>query len=605
MRQQKPVCKPPGLLLCGLVGCWLLQASIFKAQTNTTMFHLDRQRTGWNSNETALTPTSVAGTNFGLLWNSPMLDSVTINSTVYAPHLYATPLYIDDVLITALGKYNNRHFSVVFAASSNGWVYAINAFANTTGGPLVSAGTILWKKFLGPPAVVGSVDGGVPLGVLSTPVIDLNTAPPRLYVASQVGSLNPYWKVFAVDIGSGKTIPRWPLAITDGALRPLNQNGPAMFQATTLMSQRGSLNLSNDGSVLYVPFGGYSDHAAGWMVAVDTLTPKLRSAFSGAPSTVATANGGMWGSGGPALDTFGNIYDTTGNSPTGSDNANGTWGESVLVWHAAPSLLQLLGTYTPWNYCQMDTSDIDLGGDSPIIVPDLNPATTSTPHLVAFGSKQGNLYIVDRDHLPGGLTARQACSTDSTTDLSLLPPGPQPQFGARGPLNVFGPYSETGNHTDFAKARTTPAYFQGADGTPYIFYSGATKASDISRDPVPPSVVRLKIVTSAGQPAYLAVDAADTVLKFLSPGSAVVTSNGSATPIVWVLDANLFRTQPLIGSNVPHPILYAIDAMTMNLLWSSPVNLLDVGGKYNTATISRGVVFVGTDRIQAFGLTGP
>jgi len=496
----------PGLMIaCCLIGVPNLRG---QSATNTPMFHLDRQRTGWNSAETVLTPANVGGTKFGLLWNSAVLDSVTINSTVYTPHLYATPLYIDDVLITA-GTYKNRHFSVVFAASSNSFIYAINAFANSTGGPLVSAGKILWKRRLGQPAVVPALDGGVPLGVLATPVIDLNTSPPRLYVACQIAGTNTYWKVFALDIGSGKTISGWPLFIKDAALAPLNQNAPSAFQPAASMSQRGALNLSNDGSVLYVPFGGYSDGAAGWMVAVDTITPKLFSAFSGAPSTAATANGGMWGSGGPALDTSGNVYQTTGNALSGSDNTTGYWGESLLVWHAAPSKLLLLGTYTPWNYCQMDMADIDLGGDSTMIVPDLNPATTSTPHLVSFGSKQGNTYIVDRDHLPGGLSARQACATDSTTDLSLLPPGPQPQFGQRGPLNVFGPYSETKNNVDYAKARTTPAYFQGADGTPYIFYSGSTKASNTSRDPVPPSVVRLKIVTSAGQPAYLAVDASD------------------------------------------------------------------------------------------------
>jgi hypothetical protein len=71
-------------------------------------------------------------------------------------------------------------------------------------------------------------------------------------------------------------------------------------------------------------------------------------------------------------------------------------------------------------------------------------------------------------------------------------------------------------------------------------YSGATKASKTSRDPIPPSVVRLKIVTSAGQQAYLAIDATDSVLKFFSPGSAVVSSENSLNPIVWVLDANLW-----------------------------------------------------------------
>ena len=53
--------------------------------------------------------------------------------------------------------------------------------------------------------------------------------------------------------------------------------------------QRGALNLSPDGGLLYVPFGAYNDLGAGWMVAVDTQTPALASAFAGAPSITAPA----------------------------------------------------------------------------------------------------------------------------------------------------------------------------------------------------------------------------------------------------------------------------------------------------------------------------
>lgn len=113
-------------------------------------FHLNAQRTGWNSLETILAPANVSSTKFGSLWNSVVLDSVSIGSTQYTSHLYATPLYIDDVLITG-GPHANRHFSVIFAASSNGWVYAINAFDNAKGGRRVRAGAILWKKSLDRP----------------------------------------------------------------------------------------------------------------------------------------------------------------------------------------------------------------------------------------------------------------------------------------------------------------------------------------------------------------------------------------------------------------------------------------------------------------------
>lgn len=570
------------------------------AVMNTLTFHLDRQRTGWNRMESVLTPANVSGPSFGPLWDSPVLDSVTIGSTTYSPHLYASPLYVDRVLIAG-GLYGGQEFRAVFAATSNDYVYAINAF-DVAGPRAVPAGTILWSKSLGQPTNFG-LDGGVAIGILSTPIIDLEATPPTMYVVADVtDNSGQVWKVFALDIGSGAILRGWPLVINDASLALVNENGPAKFQSTSAMSQRGALNLSPDGSTLYVPFGGFTDGAAGWLVAVDTSTPSLASAFSGAPSMAAFANAGMWGSGGPAVDLKGYVYETTGNSPVGSMASPGVWGESLLVWN--PGIpLRLAGTYTPWNYCQMDAADTDLGGSSPTIIPELDLSATSTPTLVAFGSKQGNTYIVDRNNLPGRVDQRPPCSTDPSSDTSLIPPGPRPQFGVAGPLNVFGPYSESFTQGDYAKMRTTPAYFQSSDDTNYLFVAGATKKCESCREPVPPGLARLHIVATPSQPAYLSLDAADNFLSLFSPGPPVISSSASDNAIAWLLDANVYRSASLVGSSVPHPVLYAIDATTMRLLWSSTPGQLNLGGKYNHVTIARGVVFVGTDRIQAFGLT--
>jgi hypothetical protein len=574
-------------------GCIFCAAAAAYGQYNVLTFHGNPQRTGWISEETILTPARVSSGAFGPIWNSPQLDPVTVGGVTYPPHLYASPLYVDRVKMSG-GSYAGSFFQVVYAASSNGFVYAVNASARERGN-YVPPGTILWKTSLNTPT--GSLDAGIPFGVLGTQAIDLNAQPARLYVASADAVQG--WQVFALDITSGKILPGWPLTINNATLAPINQNGSASWQGTAQQSQRGGLNLSPDGRLLYVPFGAYNDLATGWMVSVDTVTPAIASAFSGAPSSVASANAGMWASGGPAVDEQGNVFSTTGNGTTDTTNVPGYWGQSVLMWGpGAP--LKLAGTYTPWNYCQMDLDDADLSGSAVVILPDRATLTT-TPHLITFGGKQGNQYLVDRDHMPGSLVSRLPCGTDSTLDKSLMPPGPQPQFGQRGPLNVFGPYSEVDDSVDYAKGRSTAAFFRAGDGSNFLYVTGSSKAAADSVVTVPPCIVKLRIVLSPGSPAYLAVEASENMLGFLSPGSPWVTSNGANDAIVWVLCANLGRSASLADPAAPHPILYALDPVTLKELWSSTPSMLNVGGKYNTPGFGRGTVFVGTDRIQAFG----
>jgi hypothetical protein len=81
-----------------------------------------------------------------------------------------------------------------------------------------------------------------------------------------------------------------------------------------------------------------------------------------------------------------------------------------------------------------------------------------------------------------------------------------------------------------------------------------------------------------------------------------VTSNGGNDAIVWILVGNVGRSTPLVGLNVPHPVLYALDPSSLHALWISTPSMLQVGGKYNTPAFGPGMVFVGTDRIQTFGI---
>jgi outer membrane protein assembly factor BamB len=165
---------------------------------------------------------------------------------------------------------------------------------------------------------------------------------------------------------------------------------------------------------------------------------------------------------------------------------------------------------------------------------------------------------------------------------------------------VFGPYSELYGQLDHAKMRSKLAYFRAADGTSFLFASGSTKAAEDSTQSVPPSLARLRIIATPGQPPWLELTAVNDEVTFINPGSPVVTSNGTRDVVVWVIDEHAPRVASLLDPTTPHPVLYAFDGETLALIWRSEPDALALAGKYSTPVIAHGQVLVGTDRIQAF-----
>ncbi len=157
---------------------------------------------------------------------------------------------------------------------------------------------------------------------------------------------------------------------------------------------------------------------------------------------------------------------------------------------------------------------------------------------------------------------------------------------------------------NYGRSRTTPSTFIGPDGSYYVVWTGSEKLTDSSTIPTAPGVVVTKIVATPGQNAYLQIASQNTQTLSL-PDASIVTANGTSNEIVWVVDEGVQRSDSLATGNFSNGAgtLYAYDALTMQPLWSSPYEQLDQGGKYNTIAVARGVAFVGTDRIQAYGLT--
>ena len=623
---------------------------------NYLMAHVDRQRTGWNPNETLLTPANVTINNtvssahnfntptagfFGEIWNSPQFAN--------APDCWATTLYVDSVTLTSSPSlinpaYAGNTFSVAYCGTGKCDVYAVCASGAIVGSTIVPPGTILWRKNLGSPAV--GIDG-TNVGIFGTPIIDLNATPPTMYVSvcpsPQVG-----WSIYAIDITNGTVLPNWPVVIKNATVQLVMQNGganPPLFLDSSGLRDacRGALNLSADGTTLFVPISDVSSET-GFMVTVATNgTPHVASCFSGVanPPDIGQGHGvgnfyaGMWSPTGASLDGAGNCYVCTGDCPNGGplftpdlDRQPGWWGMTMLVFNpptAVNPALALHGTYNAWNYQSMDSNDVDIAS-TPIIIPDL---PGPVPHTTAYGAKNGNLYFVNRDGLntttvatnmrPAAVNGTPFQSNKDET--GLVSPFPYSYYtnngatpgGATGPLNVFGPYTEGSNGTNLAKARTSAAVFQGPDSNYYLVYTGSTKIASGQQAVLPPCVARIKINTFASSNPYLTIDGTENTQVFESAGSAVISSNGNQNAITWMLDANRYRLGGLSGS---HPYLVGVEAMTMKTLYKSavsatntdstnggPPSTLHQGGKYNEPSVARGKVFVGTDRLQAFGVT--
>ncbi|MGH1342880.1 MAG: hypothetical protein ACRBN8_15060 [Nannocystales bacterium] len=548
-------------------------------RVSTTRFH-GHERTGSYAGGGSLQARTIGDTGMQLRWASAPFHTLEFDGVIYPPLVYGSPLFVPAQPIDSEDFEGTT--DVVYTATTNGWVYAIGA------DDCAQPGRILWRTRVSDAVPIDHLDQGVPLGVLSTPVIDEASA--TLYVSAYDGRAG--WQLHALSLRDGTETAGWPVTIDDAGLAEVNTNGPAKFQHPSTMSQRGALALSPDGAHVYVPFGTYRGSGVGWLVNIDATTASISSAFSSAPSTEMDSSGGIWGSAGPLVDDDGRVWATTGNSPPGTGNTPGVWGNSLLQLDAD---LNLERAYSPFNYCILDEGNMDLGASQPHRLSPM-PAS-STPNLIAFGGKQGVVYLLNVDAIPTAGEGRGPCSADAAADVSLHPPSPQPQFDARGPLSVFGPYSDEFGEIDHAKMRTKLVEWSDAQGNRFLFASGTAKQSPESTTSVAPSVVKLGVAIADDGQAFLEQVALNEQVVMHNPGSPIVTGAGDDATL-WVLDRNAPRSAPLLDPGTPHPRLYAFAASDLRLLWSG--DTAGPSGKYTSPIGVGDAIVIGTDRIEAW-----
>ena len=349
-----------------------------QAQVSITTYHYDTYRTGWNSQETVLTPTVVHGSSFGVL------NTITLDDQVDAQ-----PLIVANINITA-GNYQGVH-TAVYVATENNSIYAIDT----------TSGAVLLQANLGPTVVnpVGCGKSG-DVGINSTPVIDLSSN--TLYTMSYTQqSSGPAYYLHALNLGN-LTDNVAPQLVT--ASHTLT-NGKTYAFNPEYQRQRPAL-LMADGNI-YAAFGSFCDQhpnlSRGWILGWQTgsLTPLPSNMLTDTQGTDTDSYflSSIWMSGyGPSADDDGNILFVTANSDPDEDTYDGVTNIQESVIQLSSDLSTVLDLFTPSDVFDLDQHDSDFGSGGVMVLPD-QPG--SVPYLAVAAGKNGSMFFMNEQNLGG------------------------------------------------------------------------------------------------------------------------------------------------------------------------------------------------------------
>jgi len=507
-------------------------------QVAITTYHYDNYRTGWNYQESVLTPANVKPGSFGLLKTVALDDQVD-----------AQPLVVPGVVITA-GKYRGTH-DVVYVATENNTIYAID----------IHTRTVLLKVNFGQPIgyPLGCGNNGPNVGINSTPVIDPGSNTLYVMVYTRNTKAQPIYLLHALDLGSltDKVTPQLVSAshtLTDGSTFTFN----AKYQR-----QRPGLLFAN-GSI-YAGFGSFCDLSAnlsrGWLLGwtAATLAPfpsnELFDQQATSPDSFFLSS--IWMSGyGPAADDDGNILFVTGNSDYSGTTYDGITNIQESVVKVSSTLTEVVDLFTPSNQAALDQSDADFGSGGALVLPHQPGAI---PHIAVAAGKDGNMYVMNEDNL-GGYNPNQN--------------------------NVLGTYSVGG-------CWCGQSYFVNSDGVARVVSSGG-------------SVAGIWKVQTSPQLALSLESVSPSLGGVQDPGFfTTISSNGTASPIVWALSRPINSSPAAIRLSAYDP--NSLKAGTMKQLFRAIAGVWpNLGGNSNLVpVVADGHVFVASNgQLKVFGLLG-
>ncbi len=339
----------------------------------------DATRSGANTNETMLTTSNVNSVSFGHLFSAP-IDYQAL----------AQPLYMPNVMI------GGQSHNVVYVVTQSDSVYAFDADDGTQlwSASMLNGGVTASSKYL----PCGTGQGFTEEGIAGTPVIDSITNTMYL-VAKTVFNGTVYHYLHALDITSGADlVAPVKIAATSTSLK-----GHVTVFNSLHQKNRPGLLLQN--GTLYMGFGsnGCNDSNSGWVLAYDVTNQQniqQTGVFNTSPDIGLTS---IWQTGnGLAADENGNLFVATAESVNYDVPAGGqSYSNSVLKlspapWTTSPAQPQLADYFTPASVAYLNSHDQDVSSVGPLVLPDLEG---SYPHEVIASSKEGIVYVINRDEM--------------------------------------------------------------------------------------------------------------------------------------------------------------------------------------------------------------
>lgn len=300
-----------------------------------------------------------------------------------------------------------------------------------------TTGAIAWSASLGSPltdvsdaAGCGDID---PLGITSTPAIDVATG--TVYVVGEVddGGGSVHHQLEGFDIATGKVV------LSEAVDPPL----PAGEDAVNLL-QRASLAVAN--GRVYIGYGGNFGDCGdyhGWLVSVAESGPPALAAFEVASDG---QGGAIWqGGGAPAVDANGNVYVTTGNA--NPDPPEG--GPDPLAF--TESVVKLSPTLQPLASSKDQTAggDEDLSTGNPVLLPD------------------GDVFAVGKTNIGYVLTQAALTQVSAIDGVCDSDPDGGPAYDA-ATNRLFVPCRGGGIQVVDLAAGSAGAMLQGANGPPIL-----------------------------------------------------------------------------------------------------------------------------------------